>query len=517
MKRLLTLVLCAAMTVSLFAGCGGKKDPGAYTPTGDGLTWDEDYTGPVNTAPVTQIKKMTLTWYPDKGTNPYTCTEFTNQALYSLVYQGLFSVDRDYSIEPVLCKNYSMSEDMKTYTFYPAAATFADGSALTAEDIVASLEAARAGVVYSGRFSHVQQVALSQDGGVTVVMDTPYENLPLLLDVPIVKASDVELPNPMGTGPYALESANGASLLRRRSDWWCHANLPVNTTAITLVTAQSATQIRDTFEFEDLSLVYADPGSDRYADYRCDYELWDCENGVFLYLACNMNSLIFSDPAIRSALTGVIDRERIAADNYRGFARVAYLPASPQSPYYNKTLASRYGYDAGAAFTQAVAAAQLPADTVLKLLVNSDDTLRSRIARDIATALRSCGMTVELLALDSEEYRYYLKMGWYDLYLGQTRLSPNMDLTAFFSSSGALSWGALDSVSLYTLCTEALANHGNFYTLHQNVMDDGRLCPVLFSSYAVYATRGLLTGLTPARDNVFYYSLGRSMESARLE
>lgn len=517
MKRLFALALCALMVLGMLAGCGGKKNTGAYQPTGNGLTWDEDYTGPVNTAPAEEIKKMTLTWYPDKGTNPYLCTEFTNQALYSLVYQGLFSVDRDYSIEPVLCKNFHLSEDMRIYTFYPAEATFSDGTSLTAQDIVSSLEAARANVVYSGRLKHVQQILLSEDGGVTVTMDTPYENLPLLLDIPIVKSSDVENPNPLGTGPYALEYNGGAALLRKRSNWWCHAKLPVNTSAITLVTAQSATQIRDTFEFEDLSLVYADPGSDRYADYRCDYELWDCENGVFLYLACNMNSVIFSNPAIRASLTGVIDRETIAASNYRGFARPAYLPASPQSPYYNKTLASRYGYDSGAAFSQAVASAQLPADTVLKLLVNSDDTLRSRIARDIATALRSCGLTVELLALDSTEYRYYLKMGWYDLYLGQTRLSPNMDLSAFFSSSGALSWGSLDSVSLYALCTEALANHGNFYTLHQNVMDDGRLCPILFSSYAVYATRGLLTGLTPARDNVFYYSLGRSMDSARLE
>ena len=67
------------------------------------------------------------------------------------------------------------------------------------------------------------------------------------------------------------------------------------------------------------------------------------------------------------------------------------------------------------------------------------------------------------------------------------------------------------------MCNEALGNHGNFYTLHQNVMDDGRLCPILFRSYAIYATRGLLTGLTPARDNVFYYSLGKTMEKARLE
>ena len=67
------------------------------------------------------------------------------------------------------------------------------------------------------------------------------------------------------------------------------------------------------------------------------------------------------------------------------------------------------------------------------------------------------------------------------------------------------------------LCNQALANHGNYYSLHKAVADDGRLCPVLVRSYAVYAERGLLTGLTPARDSVFYYSLCKTMENALMK
>ena len=48
-------------------------------------------------------------------------------------------------------------------------------------------------------------------------------------------------------------------------------------------------------------------------------------------------------------------------------------------------------------------------------------------------------------------------------------------------------------------------------------MENGSICPILFRSYAVYATRGLLTGLTPARDNVFYYSLGKTMDEALMK
>ena len=48
-------------------------------------------------------------------------------------------------------------------------------------------------------------------------------------------------------------------------------------------------------------------------------------------------------------------------------------------------------------------------------------------------------------------------------------------------------------------------------------MKDGHFCPIVFRSYAVYASRGLLTDLTPARNNVFYYSIGKSMEDALVE
>ena len=45
-------------------------------------------------------------------------------------------------------------------------------------------------------------------------------------------------------------------------------------------------------------------------------------------------------------------------------------------------------------------------------------------------------------------------------------------------------------------------------------MDDGRLCPILFTGYAVYATRGLMTNLTPARDHIFFYHLDKTMDGA---
>ncbi len=507
MKRILCLLLC----VILLTGCAsGKK---AYQPTGDALSGDDK---PVENPNQEQKEQsLVLAYYADRTMNPYTATDFTNRALFPLIYQGLFTTGRDYRAEPILCKNYSVSQDMKSYTFYIEDATFSDGSPLTMQDVLTSLETARKSDVYKGRFHNVVEMSLQPDNGLLVQLSTPYEDLPILLDVPIVKESQQEEDRPLGTGPYVLETTSMSACLRRRSNWWCDPKMVITASTISLHAAESVTNIRDEFEFGDLSLVCADPGSDRYADYRCDFELWDCENGIFMYLAACQNSTVFADPAVRKALTYAIDRDLLVKEFYRGFARSATLPASPLSPYYNIALAEKYQYHSKK-FAQAIKDAGLEG-SVVKLLVNREDSLRARTAREIGDMLEKGGLVVEMKELAGSEYRYALESWDYDLYLGQTKLSPNMDLSAFFSAYGSLSQGGINNVEAYALCQRSLENHGNYYTLHQSVMENGLLCPVLFRSYAVYATRGLLTDLTPARDNVFFYSLGKTMEKALLK
>ena len=505
MKRYVSMLLCIVVAVSLFAGCGSSvKDP--YEPTGNAL-------GGVDAPPSateTVDQSLTLTYYREKTLNPLKSNDYTNRVLLSLLYQSMFAVDREYQTHPVLCKQYRMSGDMKTYTFYMEDAVFTGGYRLTAEDVAATLLAAKESQVYKGRFLHMTEISVTADGGVEIKLDTPYENLPLLLDIPILRKDELESDRPSGTGPYMLDEAGATARLRRKNDWWCSADMVITAPSITLLTAQSNIQIRDNFQFGGLDLVCADPGSDRFADYRCDYELWNCENAIFLYLACSADSEIFSNDKLRIALTHAIDREYLTEEFYRGYAQAVTLPASPNFPYYNQNLAARYTFDSEKFAT--VVSDQGLVGAEVTLLVNSGDSLRVRVARAIGDMLTQCGLTVKMSELSGNNYTYAIQTRQFDLYLGQTVLSPNMDLSAFFHTYGALSFGGINEVTAYSLCLESLANYGNYYSLYKHVMEKGLLCPVLMRSYAVFATRGVVTDLKPTRDNVFYYDLGKTME-----
>jgi peptide/nickel transport system substrate-binding protein len=229
---------------------------------------------------------------------------------------------------------------------------------------------------------------------------------------------------------------------------------------------------------------------------------------------------------LRKALTYAIDRETLNEKHYRGGGKVSTIAASPMSPYYSESLASRYSYDP-MKFIDLMSGWKPPAkeegakeERKLKLLVNCDDSSRLRTARDIARTLTELGIpcgTLEYSGNTHPTYQEVLSAGTYDIYLGQTRLSPNYNLCEFFRLWGNLSWGGLPTQEILDMCTKSLANSGNYYNLMQLLAEDGRIIPILFGNYSVYSTRGMFEGLTPARDNAFCYSIGKTMSGIKID
>ena len=515
MKKALLLLLCAAMLLSSLSGCAAEDTP--YVPTGDALAPEDADVNATIPEEEGEPQDFSLVYYPERSMNPTIATDYTNRMLFSLIYQGLFFVDSNNQAVPILCKNYKFSTDSRVFTFFLMDdARFSDGTPVTVEDVLATYGAALKSTYYSGRFVHVKEIFISDEGGISFRLSNPIADLPLLLDVPIIKASQIESEHPLGTGPYIFENGLTGAQLRRNRAWWCAdsaKNLTVTAEAIPLIAAESTTHIRDQFEFSDVGVVLTNPFSDSYADYRCDRELWDCPNGLFLYLACNVAySEVFSNKALRSALTYAIDRDKLAADHYGEFAKVTTIACDPSSPYYSPSLAEKYEYDP-VRFIEAIGKVKKPKEPV-RLLVNKDDSLRLRAARDIAAMLTECGLETVTVEQETRKYLSDIRVGKYDLYLGQTCLSTNMDLTPFFHPYGNISRNGVANMDIYKLCLDALENSGNFYNLHKAVADDGCIVPILFGNYTVYASRGLVTNLSPSRDCVFFYHLGRTEKDA---
>ena len=187
MKKGISALLALVLCLGCFTGCARSIDNSAYVPTGNAILMEGEEPEEETIAPDSQ--DLTLAYYPDRSMNPLYGSDYTNRVVMSLMYQGLFAVDAKNNTTPILCSSYHITPDNRTWTIYlEPDATFSDGTRVTVQDVVASYEQARQNVYYKGRFTHIARVELSSDGGVDFFLDTPYQNLALLLDIPIVKA-----------------------------------------------------------------------------------------------------------------------------------------------------------------------------------------------------------------------------------------------------------------------------------------------------------------------------------------
>lgn len=525
MKKLIALLLALASFAGILSGCRKQISNDAYVPTGDAILMEGE--DPESLELEEEEQSLTLAYDPSRSMNPLIGNNLSNRVLFSLTYQGLFAVDSRNNPTPILCGSFQVDADNKRYTYYlDPRATFSDGSRVTPEDVLATYEAARKSDYYGGRFIHVYQIDIVEGGGIRFILNVAYEDFSMLLDIPILKASEIEADFPLGSGPYTFTQSSAGAFMTKVPNWWCNQEIAAKAEVITLVEVKNQTELRDQFEFGDVSLACTNPLSDSYSDFRCDYELWDVESGYFLYLACNVwySDFFKDDDTLQKALTYAIDREWLIDENYRGLAYPATLPMSPGSPYYVHSLAERYEYDSQK-FLNAISGWEPPEDDdgnpiKMKILVNCDDSARLRTARDIAAALTELGVpagTLEYSDNTPTTLGQVLRAGTYDIYLGQTRLSANMDLTHFYGPYGNLSHGGMPDIEIYALCQESLANKGIYYNLQQKAAEDGRLIPVLFGYHAVYAKRGVFENLAPSRDNVFYYSIGKTMGDIQIE
>lgn len=492
MRRFAALVLLLALLLSACTASTGPtvgSEPDSTQIPTQGQTEDDE-------------TSVTFVYYPQYGLNPFSCTATLNRALFSLLYESLFVVSASFCAEPVLCERFYASEDNMRYTFTLCAdARFSDGSAVTAQDVLASLHAARQSAVYSGRLEQVYAATAIDEREFTIEFRCAYENAAQLLDFPIVRQEDVSADYPVGSGSYRY--SDGA--LCACDDWWQESVRPMTQERIPLLSAENAEQVRDDFEFGGADLVYCDPNAVGALSLRCDYEVWEVPTTVLHYIGFRMDGF-FSDASLRAALGRAIDRESMVNECYGGFARASVLPCSPASDLYDRTLASQYAYEQGAFVGAVLQKAGLDFDAQIRLIVCVDDAARVAAAHQVAQVCTDAGLKVKLSELSQSDYLAALRAGNFDLYIGQVRLSTDFDLSEFFASGGSLNYGGIADSSLSALCKSARANSGDYVSLCAKLLEKSSIVPLLFKSYAVYATRGKIATLTPAVDSIFHNS-----------
>jgi len=449
---------------------------------------------------------FTLAVYPEFSMHPTLAANRANLTLSPLLYEPLFQVDASFQAVGVLCREYTVSEDMLSWTFtlHPGI-TFSNGEPLTGQAAADALKTARTGRSrYAQRLRDVASIT-GDESTVTIRLRRPNSQLPLLLDIPIALGEE---DTPPGTGPYVLSgSAQDALSLTARQDWWQKERKTLPVQNIPLYAVARSDELLLAFSSGQVSLADVDLMGTNTLGYSGSYEIIDYSTTDLLYLGFNVQRRACRNAETRLALARAVDRESIARTVYAGHAVPAALPVHPDSPLYDETRAAALSY-APEELAARVKELRLNREELI-LLVNSENAAKTSAAQLIAYQLESAGVNVSLRTLSFEDYTAALEKGDFDLYLGEVVLTADFDLTQLLSYGGALNYGRWSGSGTASLLSALAAARGEERTaaagaLFDHLIEQVPIVPVCFKNGSVLTQWGRLSGLSPLRGNVFW-------------
>lgn len=459
--------------------------------------------------------EFTLPYYSGASLHPVTGDNRTNLVPASLVFQGLFELDNSFTPHGVLCASSTVSEDGLTWTFTLAHALFSDGTALTAADVVSSLELARTSQLYAQRLTQVRQITAGEDGSTVVLtLSQPNGALPALLDIPVVRESaDGALP--LGTGPYAFTREDGSLRLVRRDT--APDSAPEE---IALLPIEGADDLIYAFDAGDISLVTSDLTGSNALGYSSGYEVFDYPTTTMLFVGFQTKSGPCRDALVRQAISRCFDRDTVTVSLLAGHGEATCLPISPRSEWYSAAHEQAGAYDSAATHELLTQAGYAPgedgvlqqgrSELSLTFVVNTDNAFKLSIAEYLAGQLTAQGIRVQLQKLAWDDYMAALESGSFDLYLGEVSLTADFDLTALLGQGGALNYGAYASAETDALLAQLrMAGEGERSQACTALLDqflaDAPLAPLCFKNHSVLTQWRAVSGLEPTRQDPFYH------------
>lgn len=455
-KKTICVLLCIAVLFSL-SGCKSGKEILASLTNGK----DDAAQAMINEI------GFTLPYIRTDSLDPYKAEQTMNKYIAKLLYDSLFTVSSDFKPTALIAESYSINGNTLTVTIKNGL-KFTDGTPLTAKDVVYSFELAKECADYVSMLENISNATYTNDTTLNFTLNTPTVDECANLVFPVIKYDSSTVSSnedtedddtqknavsiPVGSGRYTFVTDNENKYLL------------VNTSRLGgYQPTYAKIGLYEVPQSENLQSLF----SIKRIDFYCE----DFNNGEFtkftrvsantsltnlVYLGINSNNEALSEPKVRRAIALALDRSELVSLSFAGCAVATSLPFHPS--FYKLSTCTvptlKNKNDSAISLLESVGFSKVSDSGVrysesnalnLTLLVNTENDFRLSLARSIQQALEKVNIKVTLRETSYSDYASSVKTGSFDLYIGETKLSNNFDLSRFFSEDGGLNTGISDS------------------------------------------------------------------------
>lgn len=459
----------ALCTVLSAAGCSSQSSAPSSASSADSSS-------SVSTGSDTIVYAMQSGW---DSLNPFQAANSYSRLVQDKLFEKLAFVDGEFNVKPRAALEWSASEDGKVLTFQLADnITWADGTPCTASDWVFAAQ-----LVTDPDYSNVAKSVYSRFEGVDDMGNEVSENsiaweavdentlqmtlkegvdiesflgsysqylyaLPthLLSDIPVAELNDdAYWTAPVGNGPCVFESATTGNEIRFTANTSYYQGAPAFSQLIMRVVA--ADSMAAGLMSGDIDIVLNALSRDDSLACAENENVTCYTDSIareFLMLAFNNN--VFTDAAVRVALSQSIDRQTIIDALLGGDATISACPYVPAGDYYTEGLDSSVTFDAEAA-KKALEDAGF--DFSKTYTLGCAAGFRANVAAIMQQTWASIGVNIDIQTGDGSTILSGLKEGSFDmgLYgLGSATTDPS-SISASQTASGGSNYSCISDTT----------------------------------------------------------------------
>lgn len=505
MKKSLILLLVLAVSFSmLLGGCGSKE---------------ADSTA----ADVTQKDSLVIA-YQDEPTSLDCHGTSQNMAekMCANIYVTLLKFDDNYDIQPYAAKSWEVSDDNLTYTFHLRDDVyFHDGKQMTANDVLYSMERAKASAYAEYYLAAVKEFKVLDDFTIQMILDKPYGALLNMLSEPFVGILNEESVNelgdafghtPVGSGPYkVVEWVPSTKIVLEANDQFFEGAPSIKHITVKFIPDPSTKLI----SLENGEVDIADSISTNNiasVEQNENLVMLQTPSSKYYYMGFNNQSEKCKNLKFRQAINHAINKEAVIQIAQDGIAEKAVCTISDKAFGYPENLIG-YDYDVDKA-KQLLGEAGTYA-TEFNMICR--DSVNKKIAEAVQADLDKIGIKVNISVLEAGGFYEAIEKGNFELFVSQwSDCIMDADAVVGFRYHSTLVGeagnydrvmdGKVDDMIVAARGESDKAKREAMYAeLFQYISDQAVEIPLFYSLYNLGADKEL-KGVKALTSGVYYYN-----------
>jgi len=404
---------------------------------------------------------ISVSMRPPKTLNPLINEDHTVDDVLKLIFEPLFTLDKQQRLVPNIAQSYSLSENGLNMTVtLKEGIKWEDDTQVTANDLIFSLDtikSASENSIYKKCIENVASYTKINSNSVVIKYKSVSGTCTYDLCFPLIPAHyyrrALSLDNeknfkPLGNGLYKFSSYRPVRelILEKSSNF---KGNPYIDNIKAIVSPDVETDLAS-FEQAITDIITVDISQWGKFNSNSHINATNFNTNNFEFIGFNFAKSVFNNIYIRQAIAYSIPYNEIVENIYVNNAVKSNTPINPLSWLNNEYAEIKeYGYNISEAKSLVSASEFTTEQLTFSILVNKENNERMETAKIIADSLNQIGMNVTVNSRSFEEYKNIIDANNFDIYIGGIMFYPGNNI------STAMNYFKFSDLNMNTLINNA--------------------------------------------------------------